>query len=276
MPATHFRCQRGLIAFGVCLDYCSTRCMLPRTLRLISEQREWTGTPTTTQLLQGTRESFLKIVTNYAIDPDSRVFAVHGTRVHEKLDMRTGDNELGEERLYDLINSGQFDNYQADGTLSDTKTSGSYKVMKALGICEKRLSNNRKTLILNGRHDRLDWALQLNDYRMKIEACGFPVKRMQIEALVRDGGTYLARQRGITRNSYLITINRISDHWIKVYFTAKWEALKHALGTLEVPPKCRYRERWGGRKCEGYCDVATKCQAIDNGASLDDVIDVTV
>lgn len=307
MPATHFNCKKGLVPFQECINNCQERCMLPRTLRLISRQRKWDGKPSTTQLLQGTREAFLKIVTEYAINPDDRAFATHGTLTHAKLDKYTGDNELAEERLHDMISSGQFDNYYLEdnqdiktAVLADTKTSGSFKVAKALGIGvvkkdvpvtdeegnpvryktgkkKGQVKTKQETEIKDGfRKDRLDWAIQLNDYRMKIEAAGFPVNKIQIEALVRDGGTYIAKSRGIENNIYLIPINRISDHWIKKYFEMKWNALKHALETGEIPPKCSKRETWGGRKCDGYCDVADKCQAIENGAKLDDVKGINI
>jgi hypothetical protein len=298
MPAVAFSCKRGLIPFADCLRSCPDRCALPRTLRLMAEQRPWEGIPSTTQLLQGTRESFLKITCDYAINPDGRAFAVHGSRVHEKLDLRTGDDELGEERLYDLICSGQFDNYSMEdgGTLADSKTSGSYKVMKALGLRQverplldasgntiylvsgknKGKPKTEKVTVSGGYRDMLDWAIQLNDYRMKIEAVGFPVGRMVIEALVRDGGTYIAKSRGIDQNIYLIPINHISNRWIERYFAAKWGALRTALETGKMPKRCRTRETWNRRKCDGYCDVADKCFALDRGASLEDVKGVSI
>jgi len=95
---------------------------------------------------------------------------------------------------------------------------------------------------------------------MKIEALGFPVHMMAIEALCRDGGTYIAKNRGITFNGALIPVNHISDHWIKKYMKTKAEALHKALQTGEIPPQCKPRETWNGRKCEKYCSVKKACQ----------------
>jgi len=280
MPAKFFVCSDGeQISITDCLNKCrmewclpAGRCLSIRTLRLIAEQREWTGKPSTTQLLKGTREAYLELTTEYAINPQDAIFRIIGTKSHGALDAYVGNNELGEERLESEFSTGQFDFYD-NGVLIDTKTSGSYKVMKALGYyqanietgeyyksgAKKGLPKTRKEIREGGYKNRLDWAIQLNDYRMKLEALGFPVHQMVIEALCRDGGTYIAQQRGITFNGTLIPINRISDHWIKRYMGAKHRALMQALETGEMPPQCRKRETWGGRKCEKYCDVKDTC-----------------
>lgn len=255
------------------------RCLPARTLRLIGEQREWSGVPSTTQLLKGTRESYLEITEDFPIDPQDAIFRVIGTKSHGALEQFVGDNELSEERLFDDVSSGQFDIYD-NGVLIDTKTSGSYKVMKALGLKsidvdtgeiyksgkKKGLPKTRKEIV-NGYHrERLDWAIQLNDYRIKIESCGFPVHTMAIEALVRDGNTFMAQSRGIDFNGRLIPINRISDHWIRRYMATKAKRLHEALKTGEMPPMCSYRETWGGKKCKRYCNVRDICNAIEQEA----------
>lgn len=281
MPAKHFLCPDGEeIEIKKCLtEGCrigqslpAGRCLSVRTLRLIADQRPWTGIPSTTQLLKGTREAYLEITTDYAINPQDAIFRIIGTKAHGALDKYTGYGELAEERLQDEFSTGQFDLYD-NGVLSDTKTSGSYKVMKALGYYQvnvptgevyktgekKGQPKTRKEWAEGGLKDRLDWAVQLNDYRMKLEALGFPVSQMAIEALCRDGGTYIAHNRGITFNGTLIPINRISDHWVRKYMAAKANALQRALEAGEAPPMCRPRETWGGRKCEKYCSVKGAC-----------------
>jgi hypothetical protein len=125
---------------------------------------------------------------------------------------------------------------------------------------KKGRPKTRKEWQEGGVKDRLDWAIQLNDYRMKLEALAFPVRQMAIEALCRDGGTYIAKNRGITFNGALIPINRISDHWIERYMRAKNRALMGALETGQVPPRCSWRETWAGRKCQKYCNVVQECQ----------------
>ena len=281
MPAKYFICADGeQCKISDCLKSCRMECFLPagrclsiRTLRAIADQREWTGKPSTTQLLKGTREAYLEIATDYAINPQDALFRVHGSKAHDYLDKFTGDNELAEIRLEDDFSTGQFDLWD-NGVLIDTKTSGSYKVMKALGYkqvdvatgevyktgAKKGLPKTRKEIVEGGRKDRLDWAIQLNDYRIKLEYCGFKVQQMAIEALIRDGGTYMATGRGIDFNGTLIPINRISDSWVKRYMKKKANDLEAALELSILPKKCKPRETWNGRKCERYCNVKESCE----------------
>lgn len=287
MPATEFICPDGnRIKIADCLgngcrlsgDLPGGRCLSVRTLRAIADQRPWQGKPSTTQLLKGTREAYLEIITDYAIDPQNALFRIHGSKAHAYLDQFVGRDELSEERLHTEYNSGMFDLYdEATHTLYDNKFSGSYKIMRALGLHQidvptgevyksgknKGQPKTRKEWVAGGRKDRLDWAIQMNDYRMKLEALGFPVEHMIIEAIARDGGCWIAQRRGIQQNGVLIEINRISDHWIRRYMRKKAELLLRALETRQVPPKCKPRERWSGRKCEKYCNVREACEDVE-------------
>ena len=286
MPAKFFTCPDGVnTEITNCLNNCrlsatlpAGRCLSLRTLRAIADQREWNGTPSTTQLLKGTREAVLEILTDYSIAPDGSLFRVHGSKAHAYLEQYTGGNEYGEERIADEHSTGMFDYYDS-GVLYDTKTSGSYKVMRVLGLrsvdvetgevyktgAKKGQPKTRKGIINGGVPDRLDWAIQLNDYRIKLQQilpAGEAVRQMCIEALVRDGGTYIAQGRGIDRNGYLIPINFIGDHWIKRYMQTKAERLQQALSTGIIPARCNHRETWGGMKCEKYCNVRVACELI--------------
>jgi len=262
------------------------RCLSVRTLRFIADQREWTGTPSTTQLLKGVREAMLEILTEYDISPQDSLFRIFGTRSHDLLDKYTDDNELSEERLFDEISSGQFDFYDpATLQLMDNKFWGSYKIMKALGLYQvevptgevyksgkkKGQPKTRKEWREGGHKDRFDVAIQLNDYRIKLESIGFPVRQMVIEAITRDGNTWVAKNRGIEQNGLLIPINRISDHWVRRYMKAKRDALMNVLETRIVPPRCKPRERWNGRKCDKYCNVRVICSKLKTGERLMEV-----
>jgi hypothetical protein len=122
--------------------------------------------------------------------------------------------------------------------------------------------------IVCGEPDCRDWELQLNKYRLMLEAVGFPVEKIKIEAIVRDGGTYLAKQRGIIKNSYIIPIRRLPDDEVKAFFEEKNKALMDALDKKEMPPVCDMTERWGDTKCKGYCSACKHC---DYGQSLKEV-----
>lgn len=251
------------------------RCLSKRTLAAIADQREWTGTPSTTQLLNGTREAYLKITKDYAINPRDSLFMLHGTKVHNYLEHYTDEEGLSEVRLNDGTSSGAFDYYSSEngGTLYDVKTYGSYKVAKVLGIHEYKTPTGQfyktgskkgqpryRKEFLPGVHHRTDLALQLNDYRRKIEKeLGLPVNNLVCEIIVRDGGTYIAQSRGITEPGYLVPINKISDRWVERYMKKKAGDLTKALETDEMPPPCRCSETWNGLKCERYCSVADYC-----------------
>ena len=109
-----------------------------------------------------------------------------------------------EERLEEDGISGMFDLYgEEDGvrTLFDYKVSGSYKVTKAIGLKEIEEEvpgevfrvGSPQGAAKNGEEDRPgepdlgDWGLQLNHYRQLLESKGFPVDRMVLQAIVRDG-----------------------------------------------------------------------------------------
>ena len=292
MPARWFSCPAGVVEIEECLTQCpiseqlpAGRCLSLRTLRSISHQREWKGKPSTTQLIKGTREAYLEIVTDYAVDPQDRLFMVHGSRGHGYLEQFVGTNELSEERLHDLISSGMFDFYDPESeSLFDSKFWGSYKVNKALGRYQKEVETGEyykrdgKNAKKGDPKTRMEWfeggvrhvfseAIQLNDYRIKLEEVlpeGYQVKSMFIEALVRDGGLMVAGMRDIRQNGVLIPVNRISDHRIRKYMAKKAERLHHALETGETPNRCNKRESWSGRKCEKYCNVREACAKVES------------
>jgi hypothetical protein len=152
---------------------------------------------------------------------------------------------LTQERIKDKINSGQFDRYEADkGLLMDWKMTGFYKVkrIKADGIW------------LGAK----EWAIQLNDYRMKLEAIGFPVKKLFVFAMIRDTG-WMAKKAGIDKPWYWLEVNKISDRWIGRYMGEKLKRLEGAVKTGKMPPVCSTASRWGDRRCKGYCPVNFAC-----------------
>lgn len=253
------------------------RCLSVRSLKAIAEQRIWAGIPSTTQLLRGTRESYLCLTEKYSVNPQDMVYALFGTKVHDFLEQHTPDDGSSEVRLYDDISSGAYDFYQ-DGVLYDDKTYGSYSVAKTLGIYPVQIPDGvykttkagkykagdtkfKKVFKEGGVKHRFDLMVQLNDYRMKLEKHGLPVKQMVVEMLVRDGGTYIANSRGVYQKACLAVINKISDIWIERYMRAKWKNLKYALDNHVLPPVCRPRERWYNNKTGASLKCSTFCHA---------------
>lgn len=272
----YFQCpDKQLCQINKCLENCRMgfRCLSIPTLRLIAEQRPWTGKPSTTQLLKGTREAYLEIIWDDLIeDPKDQLFRILGTKGHAILEPYA-INELAEIRLQDENATGAFDLYDPENqTLYDYKTWGSYKVMKALGIevvevetdeiykqGPKKGQKKTKKETKQGTPDMKDTELQINHYRIMLEEVGHPVKEMYVEAIVRDGGTYMATSRGITENGYLIPVKRLPDNEVKEYFEAKNKALMTALETKIMPSICSSEERWEDKKCKDFCRVACHC-----------------
>ena len=282
MPATKFICPDGQrIDIEECMHGCPQmqRCMFLPTLRAVANSLDRNfSEPTVTELIAGTRETYLKKTSAYAVDPASVLYALHGQAVHSINERHTQGAILSEERLKDEITSGQFDLYgkilDADeGVLGDLKVTSSFKLMCALGIYKQKVPTGevyktglkkgqpklKTELRFDGVRDLLDWAIQLNAYRMLLERAGFKVSRMYVQAICRDASLRIAVERGITKPVYIIPINRISDRWLTRYFQHKAKALHDAISTNTLPPVCSFRERWNDKKCLGYCAARENC-----------------
>lgn len=282
MPATKFACPDGqAVSISKCMKgcRCGTRCMFLPTLRAIakSSDRKLDGA-TVTELLSVSRETFLKKTCNYTIDPEDTLYTLQGMGIHSVHENFIDGDILSEVRLKDGTTSGKFDLYgqlldEDTGCLGDLKVTSSYKIMRALGYYKKSVPTGefyktggkkgqpkyRQELFTDGVRYVMEWAVQLNYYRMLLEQQGFEVNRMVIQAVCRDGSLRIASERGIEKNVYLIPINRISNTWLHRYFNHKAKVLQKALKSMEVPEVCSARERWHDKKCLEYCDVADYC-----------------
>ena len=281
MPATKFICPTGKeIEIARCLKKCpyGQRCMFLPTLRAVAASRNRNiKQPTVTELLAGTMETFLKRTTDYVVDPIKQLYALHGTAVHTINENHVDENMLSEQRLSDDITSGKFDLYgkilDKENTLGDYKITSSYKLMKALGYykidvptgevyktgVKKGQPKMRKEWRTDGVKHLLDWAIQLNYYRILLEEQGYTVNRMEIQAMCRDFNLRMATERNITSPIYIIHINKISYHWVKLYMRTKAARLQKALKTGKTSHICSSKERWQDRKCKDYCAVVENC-----------------
>ena len=259
MPLTYLLCpDKNKIEVAQCLTECRLehRCLTLPTLKTITQDREWKGIPSTTQLINGTMQEYLKIIHPYTVDPQDRAFALLGTRHHQTLELSGGLAELpiGEEitSTVDLVEI-------TDGLveLYDYKTWGSYRVAKALGL--EKIGKDQYR-VNPAQVDMDEVTLQLNHYRIQVEEhTQLKVNALYTQITVRDGGTYLAKGRGINKNIYLLPVAIWSDEVVRAYFDHKKEALLHALEHQEMPELCSSSESWDGRRCEGYCEVAPFC-----------------
>lgn len=268
-----------------CLDQCrlGVRCQEKPDLFLMSREREWTGTPSTTQLLNGTMYEFLKLTVPYYIDPDSRAFMLQGTRHHKELDIVAKKLGLASEIALSMDRD-IFDLLVWEGknlNLVDRKMWGSYKVAKALGIVEagKIPDPNGEVYKKSGRWgkagspkmvssftqdpdkaDNWEAELQLNNYRILLKRiAGIEVSDMYLRVLVRDGGIAIAFNRGVFRNTYRIPVKFMPDEEVSNYFKYKGSSLIQALADKHWDTPCSVKESWEGLRCERYCEVWEHC-----------------
>jgi len=286
MPLRWFICPDNTrIEFKDCLKEggcrMGSRCASRSYLHMVSQDRVWTGKPSCTQLIQGTMCAFLKITKDYAVSPDDRAFAIHGTKGHKNLENAGADDEYSEleMRFKEGDISGIADAIEKECgriILSDTKTSGSFKVAKALGIVIKKeetgevyKSGKRKgepkmrNVMVRDESaiDRWEWEYQTNFYRMEYErVTGKKIDEIRIMCVVRDGNTYIARGRGVFRNVYYFNIPIMEDNAVKIYFQTKKLQLFKALKQGYWNDACDAKENWDGVKCSRYCEVAEYCK----------------
>jgi hypothetical protein len=285
MPLKYFICPDNFkILTSDCLKEggCRmlSRCASRSYLQMAKSDRPWTGKPSTTQLISGTMQSFLKLIRDYAISPDDRAFMIHGTKGHATLEASYDEYSLLEEKFNDDETeiTGIADTLEVENghtILSDSKTSGSYKVAKCLGFyvddeetgevykSGKRKGEVKTRKILkrdDSRIDRWEWEMQLNKYRMEYEKRGFKPDELKIQCVVRDGNTYIARSRGVFRNIYYFNINFIPDDVVNEYFSRKKNDLFRALELGYWDETCSATENWDGIKCQHYCEVAEFCK----------------
>jgi hypothetical protein len=185
---------------------------------------------------------FLRLTKDYAISPDARAFMVHGTISHGKLENAGTGDDLSELELkfQEGDVSGISDGIETElnkRILYDTKTSGSFKVAKALGFyveeeptgevykTGKRKGEQKTIKVLkrsDEKMDRWEWELQVNFYRMLYEKLtGEKIDELKIQCIVRDGNTYIARSRGVFRNIYYFRLNILPDDEVRAYFDKK-------------------------------------------------------
>lgn len=281
---THFICPDNFkIPIAECLSNCrmGERCASRSFLMMAGRDRKWTGKPSCTQLISGTMHSFLKIKHDYATSPDSRAFSVLGSSGHKVLEVAGAEDESSELELkFQEGNiSGIVDGIETENnkkTLYDSKTSGSFKVAKALGFYvedeptgevyksgkKKGEQKTRKVLKRSDdKIDRLDWERQTNFYRMEYErTTGDKIDRLKIQCIVRDGGTWIARSRGVFRNVYFFDVGLLPDRKVKEYFERKKTALLKAVEQGYWDEICTKEENWDGIRCERFCDVAEFCK----------------
>jgi hypothetical protein len=266
----------------------SKRCATLPYLRLVASEREYRGV-TPSMAGNGPRLIFLRQIVDYAIDPQDRAFAALGVGVHGKLSLHAySDNILAEEPLSDKFTKGTPDclekNEFGNGyILTDYKTYGSFKVSRCIGAYKETVTltdkegkplvyksgqkkgevKTRQELRINpGKADLREQTLQLNRYRIFFEQQGFPVSKMQLQAIVRDGGTKMAAMNGIDNKVLVINIPYLNDFDVLDYYRKLERDVDCAFYTGRVR-LCDKWESWDGRRCNGFCEVSEACRAME-------------
>lgn len=271
MPSKWFWClDKEKIEIEKCLQRqgcrMGERCATIPYLRFAAENREWRGV-TPSMAGDGPRIHLLKETTWYTVDPYTKAFASLGVHVHGKLSIhRLTKDVLAEERMEDKDSKGTLDLLEEDEwkdghfILTDYKTWGSYKAMKAMGLVKEK--GTREWYIDPEKADKRETDLQLNRYRITVEKNGFPISRMRVQVIPRDANTVTATGRGIFRQMYIIPVERLPDDKVLTYYQRLGDAVKKGMETGWAP-RCGPWECWNGRRCNGYCDVAEACKLLD-------------
>ena len=250
------------------------------TLLEMSKERDPNRKPSTTELLVGTCESYLKRTRDYYIDPQERAFSLAGTMHHAKLEQHTDENLLLEQKLEEFDITGIADLYdKKNKILLDYKNTGSYKCAQLLGMTYHKIPDPtgarykasgrwgkkgtpkmvKKWYRDEGLADYGDWGWQLNWYRYLLNLSGYEVENMYIQVTLRDGGLVASRDRGLDKHIYLIEIPKYDDEVLENKFFKSRDNLVYALETDNMPSKCTDEQTWNGRKCEMYCEVRHIC-----------------
>jgi len=241
-------------------------------IMMCASEREWKGKPSTTQLINGTRLEFLRILTPYAIDPDDQAFRIIGTRGHGKLENFAPPESFAELQMSEDEISGIADLLEKSGdewVITDYKTWGSYKVGLALGLEKKQRpkfdqDGNPEVYKSSGKWGKAgsqktetyyepnpdkvsipETELQINRYRYAIEkAMGITISKMKVFCIARDGGTFAARNNGVFKNTFFIDIKELDPVHVQTYFTQKRDALLNALNDYENSYTAKHGKSW--------------------------------
>lgn len=266
MPKSGFICPNGTkVTTEQCLEHCimDKRCCPKRYLEYASnkEHEEQVGEKySVTELIRGTRESYLRRVKDFYEKPNDSAFAVLGTKAHTSV-------ETGTRMEWEGI-TGQYDDLDDEdgGTLVEYKTYGSYKMISILGLEEVptgeigKRGAVKKEWKKTGIPDLEELSLQLGMYQLMLAQKNVPVYHLKAHIIVRDGGLYIAKQRGIYENTYYVDVPMMEPDEIQDYFLYKKENLDAALANRSIPVRCSDKECWNGNKCEKFCPVAEWCE----------------
>lgn len=282
MPAKWFVCPDGeVIEIEKCITECrmDEPCMATPVAITLGYNRPPPKIPrmSASQGLTGVRQKYLELTTFFVVNPQNRADSIMGTAAHTRLEEgASGDRFVSEQYFKNAYTSCFIDLYERHTRiLWDYKTWGAFKIKKALGLVKARVPSGEFYKV-NGKNfkkgdpkmmdvwtrdpeqvDLYDVELQMNMERILIQRT-LPVKQMKVQAIVKEPLWSVAKH-GIDRKLYTFDVKRLDDERVIEVYKNKTEALREAFRTGEVPDYCTEAERWGGRKCERFCEVREAC-----------------
>lgn len=273
-----------------CLKECrlGKRCVFKAFLKMCSKTRPFTGKISATSALNGCRMNYLMNTIPYAVNPKKQIYKTIGTMSHSLMEDCKSEGELTETRYEDEWSTGAFDTFDpVTGILGDFKFPGSYAIKKCLGLCKIEVFSETEVYMkATTRHkgkenesfhekgtpkvverwyvdpskvEDFEYAMQLNRYRIFLEERGHKVNQMIVQLTPRDFSTQTARMYGLDDPPYLHECDKIEDNLVIDFYKNQCLDLRKHLAEKTMPPLCNEREAWGGRRCEGFCDVAEFC-----------------
>jgi len=185
-----------------------------------------------TSLLKSPRQLQLerRFTDDLVEDASDRVWSLLGQAAHTVLEQHAPEDSMSEERLYINISDrrlgGQVDNYH-DGIVTDYKVTSAYSI-----IYGSKLN---------------DWEFQLNTYAKIFRENSYPVKGLQIVAILRDW----SKMKALSQKDYpqspiqIIPITVLPDDVITTMIDIRIRLHKEAeeLPTEELPP-CNAHDMW--------------------------------
>lgn len=282
MPAKWFKCPDGeVIEIAECIRGCRMEepCMATPLAITLGYNRPPPKVPrfSASQGLTGVRQKYLELTNFYVVDPQGRADMIMGTAAHTRLeDGASGDRFVCEQYFKNAYTSCFIDLYERHTKiLWDYKTWGAFKVKKALGLV-KSVVPSGEFYKVNGKNfkkgdpkmmevwardpkevDLYDVELQMNMERILIHK-QLPVEKMKVQAIVKEP-LWSVRKHGIMQKLYTFDVKFLPDEEVVSVYKTKTEQLREAFVSGEVPGYCTEGERWGGRKCEKFCEVRDIC-----------------
>jgi len=280
---------------------------LPYLADLASERQD-DGPFHVTDLLIGTRESYLRRTKDYTVDFDDGAFSLLGRAVHSVLEHSKVATEIPWNIGWIQGKADLIEYQDGELTLVDYKVQGAYAVAKFIGMDYKEVPvlNNDRTEILykSGKNagkprTRKEWfrnpekrnqgtiQLQMNMYRLALNLIlsgqvepdpttkvllepfmNDKITQMKVFFIVRDASTRQATSQGVDKRTYFEDVDFMSEADVLDFYGKKEARLLTALEKEKVPELCSDEENWSGRKCQGYCPVAEHCAAVGDNPHL--------